>query len=439
MKKANNLRLASTVVGAFVLFLTITIFNNCDLIDDDPPKDEHEVGDTLWIHDIIGGDSLFIDQSMAIGKDGSIYYAKSGGTAYWTPSRIVALNKDNGSLKWESPTLDNIAISSQIVVGDDGTIYVIGFYNLYAIDAGTGQFKWTWTVPQTLPDGEGGNVYTYGQIGALALTNSGDLVLGSVGSGAYFRALYSISKTGATKWHNLKANGTGIISNIAVGKNEQLFYYSKIEGEDKLVAVDANTGSIQWTTKVANATSGGNNIVIQDDGKLVCSFVANAGEPSRLHRIDPANGNILWSSVGESSYWPMLIGTDGSIYQNVSAINKFSASTGDRQIFNSSILADEIGAINSEGQLIIANTASGVRYLSTFDSDGSMDWTVPIDGVLGGPIVVSNEKVIYSVINLHPISRLPKQIYAIQGNAKLATTGWPRPAHDNRNTSNVNK
>ena len=65
-----------------------------------------------------------------------IYFGASGGTVFWKAARIYALNKENGKIKWKSEALDHIALGSQIVVGDDGTLYVIGYYNLYAIDPG---------------------------------------------------------------------------------------------------------------------------------------------------------------------------------------------------------------------------------------------------------------------------------------------------------------
>lgn len=52
----------------------------------------------------------------------------------------MALNKENGTVKWHSPDFDHMDISSEIIVGDDGTIYVIGYYTLYAIDPSSGQF-----------------------------------------------------------------------------------------------------------------------------------------------------------------------------------------------------------------------------------------------------------------------------------------------------------
>jgi len=77
--------------------------------------------------------------------------------------------------------------------------------------------------------------------------------------------------------------------------------------------------------------------------------------------------------------------------------------------------------------------------LGIFDYDGTLDWEVNMDGFTGHEILISDNKVIYGIINLHSTSYIPTKICAIQGDARLASSGWPRPAHDNRNTSNFSK
>jgi hypothetical protein len=82
---------------------------------------------------------------------------------------------------------------------------------------------------------------------------------------------------------------------------------------------------------------------------------------------------------------------------------------------------------------------SGKNTLGAFNTNGITDWKVQFDGLLGEPLVISGNKTIYGIVNIHPVSRLPKKIIALKGNASLANSGWPRVAHDNRNTSNINK
>jgi outer membrane protein assembly factor BamB len=432
---------------SFLVFVFIGpfFFSSCDLIEDILGKkkdDNKSYGDTLWIHEI-SGDSLFIDFSLAIGKDGSVYYAKSGGTATWASATIVALNSETGQVKWESPKLDHHAISSPIIVGDDGTLYVIGFYTLYAINPNNGQFIWTWKVPEKLPNPNGpGEVYTYGQIGALALTNEGDLVLGSVGTGSYYRGLYSVNKNGIKNWHNLNVVGTAIISGIIVDKSGMLHYYTNLKGVNSLLGVQAATGAINWSISAGNGGSASNTLLVGNDGLVMGSFQTATGDPFKLYRVNPASGQVQWASTSQSTTTSILMGPDGAIYQYFqfdNGINRFDAANGNKKVFAQNLIADRIGAINEDNQLLIVNDNSAFTSLTAFRVDGSIDWEVKVNGLLREPIVVGNNKLIYGIINNHSTSRLPKKIIALQGNARLSGSGWPCVTHDNRNTSNVNK
>lgn len=424
----------SIIFTALLFTLIITSCDECTLF---PPVSNYEVGDTLWIHELPGKDSLFINSSLAIGKDGSIYYGASGGTVWWNRARIFALNKDDGSVKWVSDNMDHNALGSQIVVGDDGTIYAIGYYTLYAIDPVNGAFKWKWEVPVTVatPDYPNG-LYTYGQIGALALTNEGDLILGSIGGGVYSRGLYGISKSGSTKFVNLDANGVGILTGIYIGKNNTAYYYSQLSGKYYLVSANSNTGAMGWTLEIGGWGNGSNNIAIQDDGNLFCSFKKPGDDKYRNHIVNATNGSILWSGTFEAQIARKFIGTDGKCYENPHYIFEVDK-TNDKL---TQIVSANMGAISDNNRIVSAFTdADHKRKLGVFYPDGLIDFSVNMDGLEGFDLVISDDKVIYGIINRPSPSRIPDKICAIQGNAKLAGTGWPRISHDNRNTSNSSK
>ncbi|MCB0662193.1 MAG: PQQ-binding-like beta-propeller repeat protein, partial [Saprospiraceae bacterium] len=216
----------------YVLFgLAIWILSTgCPQIKDiiDPPPDT-TAGDTLWIHEMVGTDSLFMLHSLALGHNGYVYYGVGGGTLHWTAARIRALNPDNGNMVWESERMDNIGINSEIMVDDDGTVYALGAYKLYAFDGNTGATKWIWEVPQTLPnpDNPTQDIYTYGTAGQLALTDDGNILTSTSGSGVYSRCIYLINKFGDKVFHNLNANGWGVEGPFAIGKNNMAYYYSR--------------------------------------------------------------------------------------------------------------------------------------------------------------------------------------------------------------------
>lgn len=351
------------------------------------------------------------------------------------------MNKADGSLLWESEPIDQVGLGSRIVVGDDGTIYVIGYHKLYAIDPGTGIFKWVWEVPVNLPNPAGGEYYTYGGIGGLALMDNGDLVLGSVESGVYSRGLYCVDKNGNTKWYNLEINGSSIFSGITIGQNGTIYYCTNLylprwDGGYYLVAVNPSSGIEKWTKKIGSWGSGSNNIAIAADGSLICNFIEIGATERHMHRIDPATGNISWSSTLLSDTGEKWIGPDGYIYQAIRpageyhGIYRIDPQTGGKGLVYRTM---EPTAIDDQSRLVLSFwTEDSKSALGVFNNDGILNWKVDVDGMTGKDFLISEDKVIYGITGL-------KQIVAVQGDAKLASSGWPSKAHDNRNTSNWSK
>ena len=426
---------------SILFFLFILFVLSCDECTLIPSGPVYQTGDTLWIHETPVKDSMFIGNSLAIGKDGSIYYSAAGGTVTWKAAQLFALNEEDGTAKWKTETMDNIGLNSQIVVGDDGTVYAIGSKKLYAFDQDDGSTKWIWEVPETLPyEGYPNGVFTRAGIGGLALTNDGDLICGSVEAGVYWRSLYCIDKNGQKKWHNLDAVNGGVGSGIYIGKNNTAYYYTYIyygnETKEALVAVNAGTGNILWTIPISSWRGVSNNIAIDASGNLFCAFTPEGSTEMKYHRVDGANGTILWSSSEPCNGGEKWIGPDGGLYEEWSGLYQVNASNGAKTL----VVSCEFGSINQNNRLVSAFTdADYKRKLGVFYPDGLIDFSVPMDGLEGHQLVISDDEVIYGIINLHPVSRLPTKICAIQGNAALANSGWARVNHDNRNTSNWSK
>ncbi|MCB0658253.1 MAG: PQQ-like beta-propeller repeat protein [Saprospiraceae bacterium] len=442
MKKATTKKL---LYYLGLLFIMASL--HCKIVDDifdDGPNDPGTtsgltVGDTLWIHESPVKDSMFMSSTLAIGKNGDIYYAASGTSYKWVPARIFALKQNDGSLRWMSGELDHSSgISSPIVVGDDGTVYVIGYYTLYAMDPNTGGFKWTWEVPNELPypDNPDAKFYTKGQIGALALTDDGNLILGSVGSGVYSRAIYGIDKNGNRIYYNNKAVEGGVFSGIYIGKNNMAYYYTNQNGKPALIAVNAATGAIVWTLEISTHLTGINNIAILDNGNLFCAFRKVGESMVTNHIINGSNGSFLWSGTSRSNGNRKWIGPNGQFYEYDNGINLVNAASGEKSL----IVGCEFGAITENNRLVTAFTdADRIRKLGVFLPDGLMDYNVWMTGLTGNDIAISNDYSIYAIVNLHPSSYLPTEICAIKGESSLAKSGWPRTFHDNRNTSNIDK
>jgi hypothetical protein len=424
-------------LAIFLAILTVLSFSNCKFLDpmDDPPM--VGVGDTLWVHQVVGADSLFTEPSIATGTNGDVYFAVAGGTLYWTRARIRALDPVSGNLRWESPVLDANSLGSQILVGNNGVIYVIGTYNLYAIDPQTGQFQWVWTVPTELPNPDGpGNLYTYGQIGALAMADNGNLILGSTGAGVYSRAIYCIGPGGNLVWHNQQAAyGVGIGSGLVVGHNNRAFYYTDIQGQKGLVALDVATGAIIWTKAIYSMGGVDNNLALDADGTLIASFRITQADPSRMYRIDPANGQILWQSQNESNHYCKLVNRNGVIYQDdnqVGSIAVYTPGQASASAFSSGVHANLNGTVVTKtNQLIFVKNLDFVTTVHAYSSSGNLDWYVPFSLIRTNVLALSaNQKIIGVRSNI---------VFALQGDQPLSDRGWPTRYHDMRNTSNLNQ
>ena|GEM_PF-1366084 len=444
--KINTMKL---VRGLFIVLL-FSLIVSCDwiksIIEPEPNNGSTNTsskGDTLWIHRL-PDDSLHILNpgnlytAFALGEN-CVYYGAGGGTSTWLASRVYAVNRSDGTLKWVSNELDHFDISSQIVVGDDGTVYVIDFYKLYAIDPADGSSKWVWEVPETVPYPDYPNgIYTYGQIGALSLANNDNLILGSVGFGVYSRTLFCVDKNGLTKWYNVDAVGEGIGSNIVIGKNGNAFYYSRINAVNTLLAVNTETGAIVWKKEFAFIGGVANNIAVDGSGNLLCSFRDSGSNDYYLRIIDAGNGNELWKSDFLSSQHKKLIDPDGNYYHYLDKnVDKYGVYLINPYSNNISLInwGLNLGAIDNQKRVLLTfmdNEDYDKVKLGFFNADASIDWKVYVESIRNLDYLISNDKVIYGVVG-------EDQLIAIQGDASLASGAWSKLAHDNRNTSNCNK
>ena len=389
------------------------------------PQPTHEHGDILWTHDVVpvNNHTMYIaDLPLAVGKDGSIYYSAAGGQDNLEPSRIYALNKTDGSLKWKTEPLAIWHVNSNIVVGDDGTVYVLSATKLYSIDPATGIFNWVWEVPHSM-----GDKNTYGEVSGLALANNGDLIFKTNGSGSYYRALYCVGSNGQTKWHHFIGADIAPIT-IGYGGTIYDFGYEMLRDANRqpyylhyLYAYDPNTGNELWKIPTdAGVFSGSNNITVAANGDLIWR------NNDKLVRSDPAEGHTIWQVDAESNYANKVIDPAGFIYlyDQWAGTAVFNPQTGAKK--ESRIHVTSWPVVDSLGHLCGA-TLNG---LNVNDATGTLVWEKNI-GFQGQTVTISADKVIY-VADSH-------KVYAVQGDATMAQSGWPRFSHDNRNTFNVNK
>lgn len=414
MKKFN--KVLAPLLLTMVLFV---FFNSCDIINDTPTPGTN-VGDTLWIHEkpALENTTYIRDMPMAIGTDGSIYYLADGGTVTWEATRVYAINKDNGSLKWKTEPLEIWHPNSNIVVADDGTVYILSGHRLYSIDPNSGSFNWEWEVPEHIQY-DGNDVYSYGEVGGLALANNGDLILKTVGSGSYYRAMYCVNPQGTTKWYRvIGAVGT----NITIGSTGIIFDYETWESILYLYAVNPDDGGVYWRTQMYYSGNAHNNIAVTDNGDLLCSM------PDSLGLLNPATGEYIWKILAQTNFKIKLIGNDGlvSIYDQWTGRHYYNISNGAEEKIIESVAGDPM-SFDNNGNYYRGASPGMVCY----NSNGEVIWSFNSGGSKAWTLTLSNDNIIYIASG--------DNVFAIQGDSPLAQSGWPRASHDNRNTYNYSK
>ncbi len=421
MKNIQKIKRILTIALTIAAFL----LNGCDEIQDlIDPEPEANVGDTLWVYEL--QDLHFSESPLAIGTDGTIFASAGGhglnGTDY-RPERIFAFNKTDGTLKWQSEELEWSQINSYIVVGDDGTVYVNSGHKLYSINPSNGSFNWVWEVPQTLPDGNGGNAFTYAALGPIALANDGDIITVTSESGVYYRAVYKIrAGDGGISWYSFTSGSTAG-SPITVGKNGTIFKFNIIDQKNVLTALNPENGSLIWSTD-ASTSSNSNNISVADNGDLI-TFI----RLDTLARINYSTGQSVWKKNIDGFNSAKFIDNLGNvlIFNQWSGSSFYSVSNG--SLVKGPLTLPHNVCIDNKNQLY------GIRsdydaHLSITDDDGNLKWESSM-GIYGATTAVSNEKIIYFIAG--------DKLFAVQGDGSLAHSGWPRFSHDNRNTFNASK
>jgi outer membrane protein assembly factor BamB len=235
---------------------------------------------------------------------------------------VIAINTTTGTLIWTYRTyaVDNSIISGSPAI-DSGRVYVtVEDNNLYCLNQTTGALLW--------------NYVTAGPVTSSPLINESSVYFSS--SSDKFYCLNST--TGEYIWSNDEVVG----STLAISGNT-LF----VGNSSNLVALDASTGIVQWTTISASPSS----TPAISDGKLY--FGAYNG----LYCLDASNGNIIWHYAEISVYRSSPAVADGLI---------FIADNNGKLYCNDALTGALIWTANTQGLLMSANSpiiADGKVYI----------------------------------------------------------------------------
>lgn len=382
----------------------------------------HTVEDKWSIHSqTFGGD---LGPRMALGLDGTIYYA---GVAWGQATHIFAVNKTDGRLKWKSEALDGGGLRSHVMVGDDGTVYAIGYATLYALNPNTGSTKWTWSAPEKID-----NIFTKYALAHMSLKKDGSLIVFPE-RGA---AVYSLDVNGKMLWYNLQPQASPL--QCTIGPDGTIYslnnlYRPDFDGSLYLMARDPDKGTRKWVHKTARGIGGGNNIAFDAQGYLLASFIEPGDTQRRLHKIDPSSGEIVWSSTCIGGQHGLYVGPDNFAYQYLAppgekqGIYRINLTNSQIELVNWSL---SFGAIDDKNRLLHNFTDVSDHNKKKFGAlqvNGTVDWKVDMQGIDDRTMLISDGGVIYAAVGNN-------KIVAIQSDAPLASSGWPRLGSDNRNT-----
>jgi len=247
-------------------------------------------------------------------------------------------------------------IGGSPAIGADGTIYVGGWYEFYALNP-DGSLKWNYTTErffQCCP----------------VLGSDGTVYIGDNGG-----TVYAFNPDGSLKWSY--TTGGAIRGAPAMGADGTLY----IGSDDSKVYAFNTDGTVKWTYAAQGKLQG--SVAIGTDGSIY-----TGDRDGRLYALNP-DGTLKWSySTGGNLRGAPAIGADGTIYigsddDAIYAINsdgslKWSYSTGNDIRGSPSIGADGTVYVGSRDKYLYA--FEGTLNLTANQTNGTAPFPVEFTG-----------------------------------------------------------
>jgi outer membrane protein assembly factor BamB len=349
------------------------------------------------------------------------------------PGAVGTADAAPADVEWTYPTQGDIFASPTIA---DGTVYVGSFDgNLYAVDADTGAQKWEFDIGSDIRSSAtvaNGTVYVGSTGGALyaidaetgtqqwvestesSVRSSPTVRNGSVYFATRFSQMYSLdADTGATEWQEYIeddifgsptiVNGTVFITDVGdpglhaldADTGNELWdagiekakasptvadgtVYVGVEASD-LYAVDAQTGTIEWTFK-----TGGNlrsSPTVADGTVYVGSF------DQKLYAVDADTGTQEWEYGTSAKIQSSPTVADGTVYVgdrgNTGTVHAVDAESGTEQWTYATGTAIQSSPTVADGTVYVGSFDGNLYALDTAHSASSSGTRVTLD-TLGG-------------------------------------------------------
>lgn len=372
-----------------------------------------KAGDTAFVHALFNitegtlkwkheaeNDYAATEAAPAIGPDGTIYYAYD---------ILYALNPD-GSEKWVYWTGRDWDIYCTPVIGSDNTVYIgvlssESYLHIYALNQ-NGNCKWEYKCKQYLWPGS-----------PPALGQDGVLYFGVHGPD-YERHLYALNTSdGSVKWSCPNAGGYP-----SIGPDGTIYCSGRLEEKEYLWGISSE-GNLLWKTPL---DAGIGSISIDEkgiayfwDGYL--KAVAPTGERWRYN-----TGTLSWGGV---EAYP-VIGNENIYIARYNgkfmALNKQGLLQWENQIGDHRIHSYYPTFTKGSDGTLYSGCNDGCLY--ALNTDGSVKWKYYLgEGMVGSP-ALADDGTLYCATQ-------DGNLYAITSSSRgLASSPWPKYAHDNQNT-----
>jgi outer membrane protein assembly factor BamB len=222
--------------------------------------------------------------------DGVVYIGSSDANVY-------ALDAATGQVKWKYETGDKVLGGANYAKNPTGEGYwlLIGSYdsNLHCVDAKTGKAVWTHSTDNYIN-------------GSPALLPSGEIVFGGCDSFVHVLQLVDGKEIRQIETEAYIASSVAMMDGLGyVGNHGNI-----------VIAFDAKTGEVKWKYR-------DRNFPYVSSAALTAERVIIGGNDKRLHCIDRANGNGVWTfqARGKVESSPVVVGDavivgseDGRLY-----------------------------------------------------------------------------------------------------------------------------
>jgi outer membrane protein assembly factor BamB len=288
--------------------------------------------------------------------------ALSGGILYVaaeSPSNghVFALDPQSGATSWVTTLPFAFSLSAPAV--SDGILVVgAGSSDVYALDAATGDRKWTFDT-------------------GFGVFSSPTILNGVVYIGSNDEFLYALDlHNGEVVWQRNMGFASGPTSPaIADG-----VVYESTVFTHRVFALDAATGQKRWSRKLTGGYVGSGPVV--DQGRV---FVTT--DRGFLYSLDASTGEVLWriKGLGEDLRYPAV--AEGVVYvgSSLNAMIAVDAATG-ALVWRTRIDGEAFSPIVANGVVYAGGRENKLYAFQA--ATGELLWTAPAGALVSNPILV---------------------------------------------------